>query len=146
MDVGELAGRDEDDGHGQQIGGGDPAELDRVHPQIGLDGRQGDIDRRDHERADERGQRGDDQGRPFEGGVYLSWLWLHGAFLDRNSAAAGWMTSRKSSVMFREAKAIFTIIGIMTAGGVIFGRDGRPPCRLHGQSGEMRDAGYRRIW
>ncbi len=56
------------------------------------------------------------------------------------------MTSRKSSVMFREAKAIFTIIGIMTAGGVIFGRDGRPPCRLHGQSGEMRDAGYRRIW
>jgi len=48
--------------------------------------------------------------------------------------------------MFREAKAIFTAVGIMAAGGVIFARVGMVPCRLHGQSGEMRDAGYRRIW
>ena len=48
--------------------------------------------------------------------------------------------------MFREAKAIFTTVVIMAAGGVIFARVGQAPCRLHGESMEMKDAGYRRIW
>jgi len=42
--------------------------------------------------------------------------------------------------MFREAKGIFTAVGIIAAGGVIIGREGRAPCRLRGESMEIRDA------
>ena len=45
VDVGQLSGRNQADGHGQQVGGRHPAQLHGRHLQIFLDGRQGHIDR-----------------------------------------------------------------------------------------------------
>ena len=71
VDVSQLAGRDQADGHGQQVGGRHPAQFHGRHLQIFLDGRQGHIDRGDHERTHERGQRGHEQGGSFQGGLLL---------------------------------------------------------------------------
>ena len=67
VDVGDPAGRDQPHGHGHQVGGGHPAQLDGIQGKVRLDGRQGDVHRRDHERPHERGQGGHEQGGPLDG-------------------------------------------------------------------------------
>ena len=60
VDVGYPSQGHEEHGGGQQVGGRDPAQRDRVDGKLPADGREGDVDGRRHERR-EKGRRGGDK-------------------------------------------------------------------------------------
>ncbi len=69
MDVGQAAERHQEHGGRQQVSRGEPAQPHGAGGEAAADHRDGDVHRGDHERRQERTERGDKQDDSFVGGA-----------------------------------------------------------------------------